>query len=204
MSENRPENLSAPDAHARLCEGNTRYVDDRPERPHGDAARRSGLTAGQQPFATILACADSRVAPELVFDQGLGDLFVVRVAGNIVDDVVLGSIEYASAHLGVNLIVVMGHASCGAVGAAVENVDVDGPATHSHIDSLIEALRPAVKAAREAGSGDLVAASVNENACRTAASIRSSEPIIGPLASSSIEVKPACYDLATGRIDWLD
>ncbi len=204
MSDARPENATAADAKARLEAGNQRYVADRSERPHGDAARRGELATGQRPFATILACADSRVAPELVFDQGLGDLFVVRVAGNIVDDVVLGSIEYASAHLGVNLIVVMGHESCGAVAAAVESFDVDGPATHSHIDALIEAVRPAVKAAREAGVDDLVAASVRENARRVADAIRESQPIIAALAGEGVEVRPACYDLASGEVDWLD
>jgi carbonic anhydrase len=140
----RPTNLSATDALTRLKEGNRRFIDSQATHPRGDGTRRQELVSGQRPFSIILGCADSRVAPELVFDEGLGDLFVIRVAGNIADDVVLGSIEYAVAHLGVNLVVVLGHQSCGAVNAAVENVDVKGPATQTHIDSLIDAIRPAV------------------------------------------------------------
>lgn len=100
---------------AALVEGNRRYQAQRLTHPHQNAARRAALAAGQHPFAAVLSCADSRVPPEIVFDQGLGDLFVVRVAGNITDDVVLGSLEYAVEHLHVPLVVVLGHYKCGAV-----------------------------------------------------------------------------------------
>ena len=113
MADDRPVNLSAGEALERLQVGNERFVSDSPVRPRDGAARRKELVAAQSPFATIITCADSRVPAELVFDQGLGDLFVIRVAGNISDDAVLGSVEYASLHLGVNLIVVMGHLRCG-------------------------------------------------------------------------------------------
>ena len=107
-------------AMARLAAGNARFVAGQLKHPHADAQRRSALAAGQQPFATILACADSRVAPELIFDQGLGDLFVARVAGNVVDDTILASIEYSVIRTGPPLVMVLGHERCGAVKATVD------------------------------------------------------------------------------------
>src|SRR5262245_40561826 len=111
--------LSAEQALARLLAGNARFVAHRERHPDITVRRRRALVSSQHPFAVILGCADSRVSPELLFDEGLGDLFVIRVAGNVVDDVVLGSIEYAVEHLGTKLIVVLGHEKCGAVSAAV-------------------------------------------------------------------------------------
>src|SRR5437773_6396301 len=109
------------------------------------AKRRAELTKSQHPFAIIVSCSDSRVPPEIVFDQGLGDLFVLRVAGNVIDDHSLGSIEYAVDHLAVRLIVVLGHQRCGAVKAAKETIDDNGKAP-GHIESLVTAIRPAVDA----------------------------------------------------------
>jgi len=201
MSSERPSNLSAEDAIARLRAGNQRYVDGETTGARRDASRRSDLVGGQAPFATVLTCADSRVSPELVFDEGLGDLFVIRVAGNIADDAVLGSIEYAALHLGVNLVAVMGHRSCGAVGAAVQNVDFDGPATQSHIDSLIDAIRPAVQAARAEGDDDLLERSIRTNAAHVATGIGNSTPVMAGLKAVGSEVVPAYYDLVTGSVD---
>ena len=117
------QNLSWQDALARLKEGNERYVTEKQTNPNNSSERRQSLTGHQAPFAIILGCADSRVIPELAFDQGIGDIFTVRVAGNIANTASLGSIEYAVAHLGVNLIVVLGHESCGAVTAAIAGGD---------------------------------------------------------------------------------
>src|SRR6476661_5513416 len=111
--------LSADDALAKLMAGNQRYTRHKEQHPDESLARRKELIGGQHPFAIVLGCADSRVSPELLFDQGLGDLFVIRVAGNIADDAILGSIEYAIEHLGAKLILVLGHEKCGAVSAAV-------------------------------------------------------------------------------------
>ena len=197
MSE-RPDNLSANEAVRRLAEGNQRFVSGASKHPHCNPVRRAELTTGQEPFATIITCADSRVPVELVFDQGLGDVFVIRVAGNIADDAVLGSIEYASLHLGVNLVVVMGHQSCGAVGAAV-----DGSATGTHIDTLIDAIRPAVEQAASQGEDDLLERSVRENATMVAEQIRSSDPVLAGLGASGVVVRPAYYDLASGEVSWL-
>ena len=203
MSE-RPTNLNAADALTRLKEGNRRFLENQATHPRGDDARRQELVSGQRPFSIILGCADSRVAPELVFDEGLGDLFVIRVAGNIADDAVLGSIEYAVAHLGVNLVVVLGHQSCGAVNAAVENVDVQGPATQTHIDSLIDAIRPAVQAAREKGSDGLLLQSIHQNAKNVASAIAQSEPVLQGLATAGVKVVPAYYGLENGSVEFLD
>jgi carbonic anhydrase len=199
----RPENLSADAALQRLQRGNRRFIADSLNHPRGDANRRDEVASGQNPYATIVTCADSRVPPELVFDNGLGDLFVIRVAGNIVDDAILGSIEYATLHLGVNLIVVLGHGSCGAVTAAVDNVDVDGPATCSHIDALIDAIRPAVQKAAAAGDDDLLERSIRENTLLVADKIRCSEPILAGMAKAGVKVHPAHYDMESGRVHWL-
>ena len=141
----RPENLSATEALERLKVGNQRFISGELAHPNTRPERRKELMAGQSPFATIITCADSRVPVEILFDQGLGDLFVIRVAGNISDDAILGSVEYAAAILGVNLTVVMGHKSCGAVGAAVDYIVGDGARTGTHIDALVDAIRPAVE-----------------------------------------------------------
>ncbi len=203
MSDDRPKNLSAGEALDRLEVGNKRFVIDNPIRPNSNAARRRELVEGQRPFATIISCADSRVPAELVFDQGLGDLFVIRIAGNFSNDAVLGSVEYGSLHLGVNLIVVMGHRSCGAVSATVDNVHFDGPATHSHIDALIDAIRPAVRTAQSQGNDDLLERSVRENAIMVAGQIRSSEPVMAGLEGQGVEVHSAYYDLENGKVSWL-
>ncbi|MBT8495882.1 MAG: carbonic anhydrase [Deltaproteobacteria bacterium] len=199
----RPDNLSAEEAISKLKEGNERFVSDSPTHPHGDSSRRQELVSGQRPFATVVTCADSRLSPELIFDQGLGDVFVIRVAGNIADAPVLGSIEYAAKFLGCNLIVVMGHQACGAVGAAVDNHDAKGPATGTHIDSLIDAIRPAVKAALESGENDLLERSVRKNASVVADQVRSAEPIMSELSAGPVKVVPAYYHLDGGKVEWL-
>ena len=198
MSE-RPDNLSAAEALDQLEAGNQRFVSGASEHPHCDPARRAELAGGQRPFATVVTCSDSRVPVELVFDQGLGDVFVIRVAGNIADDAVLGSIEYASMHLGVNLVVVMGHQSCGAVGAAV-----DGSATGTHIDSLIDAIAPAVAEAKAEGNDDLLERSVHANATMVSTQIRESQPVLAGLGEQGVAVRPAYYSLETGEVSWLD
>ena len=133
--------VSPDQALARLMDGNRRYSQNKEQHPDETLARRMELQSSQHPFAVILSCSDSRVPPELIFDQGLGDLFVIRVAGNIVDDDGLGSIEYAVEHLGTKLIVVLGHEKCGAVSAAVASETAPG-----HLTALFAAIRPSVLA----------------------------------------------------------
>jgi carbonic anhydrase len=169
------------------------------QHPDQSSARQRQLVAGQHPFAVILGCADSRVPPELLFDQGLGDLFVIRVAGNIVDDVVLGSLEYAVEHLGTKLIVVLGHEKCGAVSAAVEGGGADG-----HLNALVAAIQPSV-AATARDPGDKIHNCVIENARRVARQIRQSEPVLKEAAErNGLKVLAADYALDTGKVTVLD
>src|SRR3954447_12835695 len=141
---------SASQALTRLMEGNDRYARHKEKHPNETLARRKELESGQHPFAVVLSCSDSRVAPELIFDQGLGDLFVIRVAGNIVDDDILGSIEYSIEHLDAKLILVLGHEKCGAASAAVEGAEASG-----HLKHLLSAIQPSVEETRKAG-GDRI------------------------------------------------
>jgi carbonic anhydrase len=133
-----------------LKEGNERFVAGTPERPHQSVEHRAGLAAGQQPIAAIFGCADSRVAAELLFDQGLGDVFVVRTAGQAIDSAVMGSIEYAVAVLNVPLIVVLGHDGCGAVKAAVGAID-DGVIPAGFVRDVVERVAPSILMARRDG-----------------------------------------------------
>src|SRR4029434_4567942 len=156
----------------RLAAGNARFVAGNLEHPNQSPARRTKLAEGQRPFAIILGCSDSRTAPEVVFDQGLGDLFVVRTAGNVVDDVALGSIEYAAEHLGASLIVVLGHENCGAVKATL-----DGGKLPGHLPAIAKAIRPAVKAS--AGQpGDALNNAVLENARLETQRVAQSKPVL--------------------------
>ena len=164
------------------------------------AKRRAELTKSQHPFAIIVSCSDSRVPPEIVFDQGLGDSFVLRVAGNVIDDHSLGSIEYAVDHLAVRLIVVLGHQRCGAVKAAKETIAAKGKAP-AHIQSLVTAIKPAVEATVH---GDLEA-TVEANVKNVALALRSSPPILKPkIDSGEVRVIGAYYNLDTGAVSFLD
>lgn len=190
--------LSASQALHRLLEGNERFVAGKAQHPDQSTERRAELAKGQSPLAVILTCADSRVAPELCFDQGLGDLFVIRNAGNVLDDHTLGSIEYAVEHLHTGLIVVVGHAKCGAVSAAVAGGEAPG-----HLHSLVEAIEPAVEEARKQ-PGDVVDNAVRANALRVAEILSHVEPVIKPAVQAGrLSIVAARYDLATGRVEVL-
>ena len=200
--ETRPLNLSATDALDRLREGNARYVGGQSDLPSSQSGRRATLVGGQRPFATILACADSRVDPCVVFDQGLGDLFVIRVAGNISTPAVLGSIEYASLHLGTNLVVVAGHQNCGAVTAAIAYKDNDSSEHESHIEHILASIQPAVR--KTTDEPDQIAAAIHENARLHATAIAKSQPVMTGLADQGVRVTPAYYNLQTGEVTWLE
>ena len=218
--------VPSAEAIARLKEGNARYTSGKEQPPDSNeernymatnsyenvgmtflgmtaaqaAKRRAELTKSQHPFATIVSCSDSRVPPELVFDEGLGDLFVVRVAGNVIDDHALGSIEYSVDHLAVRLIVVLGHQRCGAVKAAKEIIAAKGEAP-SHIESLVKAIRPAVDATV---NGNLEA-TTEANVKNVAQALRSSTPILKPkVDSGEVRVIGANYSLDTGTVSFLD
>jgi len=167
--------------------------------------RRQALTEGQSPFATLVCCSDSRVPPELLFGRGLGELFVVRNAGNVVDTVAMGSIEYAVAVLKSPLIVVLGHQKCGAVDAAI-NVVEKGTNYPGSIGRMIEPIVPAVLAAQRTPSTDLLDASTRANVARIVNNLRTaSEPMLmAPLAAGELRVVGATYSLAQGEVDFFD
>ncbi|MBS0657333.1 MAG: carbonic anhydrase [Verrucomicrobia bacterium] len=181
-------------ALGRLLDGNRRYAAASASSSKPLAAQRAAVAQKQTPFAAIVACADSRVAPEIIFDQNLGDLFVIRTAGNLVDAYALGSLEYAVAHLGVRCVVVVGHERCGAVGAAVSGGHAEG-----HVKALVEAIKPAVARAKGRG-GDALEAAVIENARLTAAKIRASKPALSKLAGGEVTIASAYYDLDSGTV----
>jgi carbonic anhydrase len=164
-------------------------------------ARRGELVQGQHPSAVVLSCSDSRVPPELIFDQGFGDIFVVRVAGNVADSVALGSIEYAVEHLNVPLIVVMGHDKCGAVAATVKGGEPEG-----NIRSIVERISPAVSKAKASGKTgeDLLDAAIIENVRSVTAGLTRDSAIIKHLVNEKkVKIIPAKYSLATGKVDLL-
>jgi len=198
----KPQNLLSPDAALnRLMAGNARYV-------AGTGAlrdlrhERAALTRGQNPFAAVLGCADSRVSPEYCFDTSLGDIFVCRVAGNIASDDVLASLEYAVAELKTPLVMVLGHESCGAVDAAVKSV-TKGAVPPGHLPGLVAALAPAVVAVQK-NPGDLLSNAIHQNVRRTVEALKSSTPILkSAVDAGKLRVVGGVYQLATGRVELL-
>jgi carbonic anhydrase len=182
------------EALSRLKTGNERFANSKVSAGKPVAARRAETAQGQHPFAIVVACADSRTAPEIVFDQDIGDLFVIRTAGNLVDDYALGSIEYAVEHLGTRLIVVLGHERCGAVTAAL-----GGDSAPGHINSLVRAIQPAV-AASKGKEGDALTNAIHENDAEVATKIRK-QAELGELASQ-VRVVEGYYNLDTGKVEW--
>jgi carbonic anhydrase len=185
-------------AWKRLREGNARFVSDMPAPRDISRQRRATLARGQRPFAAVLTCADSRVAPELVFDQGLGELFVLRMAGNVADAGVIGSIEYAVEHFRCPLVVVLGHESCGAVQAAVEHADV-----HGNLGTLIEQVHVGTKLPDDPKAA--LAAAVRNNVLYHASELTYKSTVLKDFASSGrIRIVPGVYSLTTGEVSWLD
>jgi len=194
--------LAADEALQRLLKGNQRFVHGSTKNPRRAPADFRALAEGQRPVAVIMGCADSRVPPELLFDQGVGDLFVVRVAGNVVGGggvFVKGSIEYAVAELGVRLIMVLGHSSCGAVKAAIKHVD-DGDPLPGAIAELVNRIRPAVIKAKDM-PGDQLANAISANVLLGVETLNNLDPIVRPAVSSGqAKVVGAVYDLRTGAV----
>ena len=193
------ENLDAESALRELKEGNDRYALDHVEHPHEGLQRRVDLSIAQHPFAIVLGCADSRVVPELIFDQGVGDLFVLRVAGNVADDAVIASIEFAVEHLGTRLVVVLGHERCGAVMAAIGHAFSEGK-----LNSLIKYIKPAVRAGQEANGDCVVSDTVKAHVNLMVKEIESTVPILShEVKYGTLKVVPAYYRLATGKVEFL-
>jgi len=185
--------LDADSALANLKEGNARFASSKDSSSKPTAAKRAETAQAQHPFAIILACADSRTGPEIIFDENIGDLFVIRTAGNLVDEHALGSVEYAVEHLGTRLVVVLGHQRCGAVTAALASATAPG-----HVQSLVRDIQPAVEA-EKGSAGDALENTVAENARLVAAQIRK-QAELGE-AAKDVRIVPAVYSLDTGKVE---
>lgn len=194
--EKRP---TAEEALQILLDGNKRFISGKLEHPNHCQESRQAVANGQAPIATVLTCADSRVPPVDIFDQGIGDIFVVRVAGNIIGMHSLGSIEYAVKHLQTPLVIVMAHSCCGAVGAVASEVKLDG-----HMATFTAPIQTAIKNVKDM-EGDLVDNAAQEVAKMIADQIATSEPIIGDIAKEGkVKVVPAYYELSTGEVTILE
>jgi len=196
----KPENILSPDsALDRLMKGNARYVEGVSGR-HDFKHEREALSKGQNPFAAILSCADSRIAPEYCFDTARGDVFVCRVAGNFAGDEIVASLEYAIQVLNTPLIMVLGHEACGAVDATIKSTK-DGTTLPGHLQSLVTALTPAVDAAQGA-SGDLLANATLRNVIMNVESLKGLPPILkAAVDDKKIRVVGGIYRLASGRVE---
>lgn len=184
---------------SRLMAGNQRFVSGHARHPHQSLADLHDVATGQHPFVVTIGCADSRVSPELLFDQVLGDIFDNRVAGNIVDDLLLGSIEFAVEEFGSPLIVVLGHERCGAITATIDAIETGGTAP-GHIGVIVDALRPIVEPVLSQ-PGDPVENAVRANVRAQAARLLSrSELLAGHVAAGELRVVGARYDLDNGRV----
>ena len=201
-SETAPE--SSAHAIERLASGNARYVSGKLRHPHSASEWRKRLIGGQAPFATILGCSDSRVPPELLFDQGFGDLFVIRVAGNVIDTDVVGSIEYGVDHLKTKLVVVMGHEGCGAVTAALQ-ADEDLKQEPNEIRSLVSKIKPATKKVKQ----DLpfekrLNLSVAENVRESVRQLKAVTDLAAAEKESRTQIIGCVYEIKTGRVRMLE
>ncbi|QEN84722.1 carbonic anhydrase [Labrys sp. KNU-23] len=191
--------ISPDDALKRLLEGNARYASNSSQNRDYSAGRVARSSA-QYPIAGLVSCADARVAPELAFDQGPGDLFVVRVAGNFVNDDGLASLEYGVKFLGMPLIVVLGHSNCGAVAATIK-VLKDGIALPGHLPQLVAAIKPAIDRAEKAKASDALAEATLQNIRYNVRKLEKAGPIIADfVAKGKVKVVGGLYDIATGRV----
>jgi carbonic anhydrase len=194
---------SSDEVVAMLAKGNERFATDHPSYPHEGAARRSEVVSGQHPLATIISCSDSRVPPEILFDEGLGDLFIVRVIGNVSRGDEAGSAEYGVEHLGTPLLVVLGHTGCGAVTAAVTHAKA-----HGHVPPLLTHIKHAALTASrerpELKGMDLVPEAIRANVFHSMEGpLIRSEIIRNRIHSGKLKVVRAIYDMKSGRVEWL-
>jgi carbonic anhydrase len=196
----KPENVLSPDAALeRLMQGNARYVDG-VSRRHDFKHEREPLSRGQNPFAAVLSCADSRIAPEYCFDTARGDVFVCRLAGNFASDVIIASLEYAVAVLNTPLIMVLGHEACGAVDAAIKSV-TEGASFPGHLPELMTALTPAVTEARDM-PGDLLVNATRRNVIRNVEKLKTAGPILDSFVKDKkLRIVGGVYQLGSGKVD---
>jgi len=204
-SQAAPPTLTPEQVLSQLKQGNAAFLQGRPIAGDIRGRRRLEIARAQYPIAVLVSCSDSRVPPEVLFGKGLGELFIIRNAGNTIDTAAMGSLEYAVAELNVPLVVVMGHERCGAVAAAVAVVK-KGATFPGSIGRMVEPIVPAVLDARRQGAGDLLDASVRNNVSRTVGRLRDfSEPmILERIRSGRLRVVGARYDLDDGRVDFFD
>lgn len=200
FSKGEQMNENARNSMRSLKDGNTRYVAGKSLHPRQDAARIKEVAPKQSPIAIVISCSDSRVPPEIVFDQGIGDLFVVRTAGNVLDGIGIGSVEYAAEHLKVPLAIVMGHKRCGAVTAAAAGGEAQG-----HIKNIVNAIAPAVREAKKTcGASDLVEEATRANIKMVMDDLKNSSPILDNLVKEGhLSIVGAYYDLDSGRVEFL-
>ena len=202
--------IPAPDALARLREGNRRFASGASMmRVLVRESRRFALVEGQHPFAAVLGCSDSRVPSEIVFDQGLGDLFVIRVAGNVVDSSQIGTVEFAAERFGTRLVVVLGHTQCGAVEATLQELQTPSERQSEPLRSIVERIRPAVEGFLETpvrnAPKELMRQAVRANVRLSANTLRrGSEVLEGLIANDGLLVVGAEYSLETGEVDFFD
>ena len=193
------DNLSAEKAIKKLVKGNERFVNRKEKHPDSDKKRRKEMLKGQHPFVVILSCSDSRVPPELIFDQGLGDIFEIRNAGNVLNDHVIGSIEYAVMHCGVKLIVIMGHQDCGAVAATLSGVSET-----KYIKALEDSIQPAVEDCKKKGlevnSDNVVKAHIMQDINEL---LEQDLELVKYMKEHNVKIVPAYYHLDTGKVDFL-
>lgn len=193
------DNLSAQDALKKLTDGNERFMAQKEKHPDVNKKRRKEMLKGQHPFVVILSCSDSRVPPELIFDQGLGDIFEIRNAGNVLDEHVIGSIEYAVMHCGVKLIVIMGHQDCGAIAATLS-----GKSETKYIKSLEDSIQPAVEDCKKHGvdvnSDNVVKAHVMQDIEEL---MTQDTNLVKYMKENNVQIIPAYYHLDTGKVEFL-
>jgi carbonic anhydrase len=199
----RPPGRPTPEqALGWLLEGNAQFVSSGAPAPAHAQDEITSLAKGQSPLAVIVGCSDSRTAPEILFDCRLGDLFVVRVAGNSVDSTAMGSIEYAVHHLGCPLVMVLGHGGCGAVGAAV-NLVIENSEFEGALESVVLPIVPAVLKAKAAGANDLLNSAVREHVVRVARRLNGCADLAATLTAGRLKVVGGFYDLHSGRVQML-
>lgn len=194
------EGLNAEDALKKLKEGNERFVDLKLKHPDSSEKRRKEMLKGQHPFVVMLSCSDSRVPPELIFDQGLGDIFEIRNAGNVLDDHIIGSIEYAVMHCGVKLIVIMGHQDCGAIAATLSGVSET-----KYIKSLEDSIQPAIENCKKEGlevnSDNVVKAHIMQDIEEL---MTQDTELVKYMKEHNVKIIPAYYHLDTGVVDFME
>jgi carbonic anhydrase len=183
----------------KLLNGNKRFYEENSTHPNQDKKRLAESAGSQKPFAVIIGCSDSRIPPEIIFDQGIGDLFVIRVAGNTVGNVCIGSVEYAVEHLGIELVLILGHKQCGVVKTAASGDDV-----HHHLAGLVETAKAAVEKAR-GKPGGLIDNAVKENVKLLKGKLEHADHFISDYVKEGrCKIVGAFYDLDTGVVEMLD